>query len=489
MLRGRTQAGRATGALAARRPFDMATCLLVAMVVLVAVLARVLSWPGFATHDTLFIADEAIRGVYTTYHPLLNALLVRLLVVPFGSFSVYTTLQIVFCAGLLLRALRFVADAEQSRWLAVWGALLWAVGISTVLYLGMIWKDVLVAYCLAYLCALAYWARRRGIARLGRVDVILVALALVLVVGLRHGMAFNLVAVPVLLGLRRFVSHRSFWGPWALSVAVLVGLWGASRSTWVDNDPVHLQRLRISAVSQPFLSIVSSPNGYTTDDPGYDAALASDVFGPRYAETFTADYFRNEIVPTDARTLEQAYRAILLRTPRLCALNIARCIAGRIEMALATLQPSTTYGGMRFYDLGLLGDCRTFVGVSQGGCAALEAYSRTERPVWLQQFAREFVARWVEPRGAVQNLLLWNLVPAALLLVGVLMFGRPSQALWSVTAFIALQMALPFATAMANDFRYYYFLSLYLAVFGPIVAIHVWRAAAERGMGGQVVAD
>lgn len=451
------------------------------MVVVVALVARILSWPGYATQDTLFIADDALRGVYTTYHPLLNALLMRALVVPFDTFAVYTSMQIVLCSGLFLRALWLVVPVGGRGWTAVAGALVWALSLSTVLYLGMLWKDVLVGYTLAYIAALAYRVRRDDVRSLHALDVALLGVSLSMAVTLRHGMAFNLVLVPLLLGPRRVLAHRGFWAPCVVAALLYAGLAMASRSSFVDNDAAHYQRLKIAAVAQPFLSIVSSPNGYTSDDPGYDAALAGDVFGPDYAKAYTADYFKNVVQPGDAATLSHAYRAIVLRTPRLCLLNIARCLSGRVEMALATLQPSTAYGAMRFYDLGAMGDCATRTDLSPGGCAALRRLSQEERPAMLTDAVRSITTQWVKPKDAVSNLLLWNLVPAAALALLVLLTRRAGDALWLATGFIVVQAALPFATAMANDFRYYYFLSLYFALFLPLAAGLAVRWARQAG--------
>lgn len=446
----------------------------------VAVVAAGLAWPGYATHDTLFVTEDAVRGVFTTYHPLLNGLLVRALAVPVESFALYMVLQILVCVVLMYRSLTLVADADRARWTALAGAVLWAVTLSTVLYLGVLWKDVLSAYCLAYVAALAYWVRTRGVGRIGRFDAVLLAIAMILILGLRHGMAYNLLAVPLVIGWRRFRGHRSFWMPWIIALCVFIALAALGRSSLVKNDESHYLRLKVGAVSQPFLSIISNQNGYTTDDPGYDAALASSVFGHEYAKAFTPDYFRNQVVMTDARALSRAYRAILLRTPRLCLMNLAQCVAGRIEMGLATLQPSTSYGGMKFYDLGLADDCAKVSGVSTAQCFLLSEYSRGQRPALSARMARKIVESWVERRGGVQNVLVWNMVPAVLLALLSLVVMRPGHALWAVSVFVLAQMVLPFATAMANDFRYYYFLSLYWAVFAPVAVVLAWRAVRER---------
>jgi hypothetical protein len=74
----------------------------------------------------------------------------------------------------------------------------------------------------------------------------------------------------------------------------------------------------------------------------------------------------------------------------------------------------------------------------------------------------------VDTRGTTQNLFVWNLLPAFVLLLSLLVFSAPRRPLWILSVFILMQMVLPIATSMANDFRYYYFLaplSTLLAVF------------------------
>lgn len=180
--------------------------LLLALGAMVVTVARLFSWPGFATHDTVFITQEALRGEYTSYHPLLNALLIRWLAVPFESFSIYTTLQIVFCATLYLRsATLFSRMVSRPAWILV-GVVLWAAMPSTYLYLGMIWKDVLCAYCLLFLATLVLQSRQTGVLA-GRADAVLLGLSLFLIVATRHGMAINFLLLPLALGVRRLWLH------------------------------------------------------------------------------------------------------------------------------------------------------------------------------------------------------------------------------------------------------------------------------------------
>ena len=99
----------------------------------------------------------------------------------------------------------------------------------------------------------------------------------------------------------------------------------------------------------------------------------------------------------------------------------------------------------------------------------------------LVEFQRKFVSRFVDTRGTVQNVFVWNLLPAFVLLLALLVFTAPGRPLWILSLFILMQMVLPMATSMANDFRYYYFLaplSTLLAVFVLGRAVHgrsFWR--------------
>lgn len=434
----------------------------------VMLIARAFSWPGFATHDTVFITQEALRGEYTSYHPVFNALLIRLLAVPFDSFALYTTLQILFCTLLYLRsATLFMRMVSRPGWILL-GVLVWAMMPSTYLYLGMIWKDVLCAYCLLYLATLALHARQTGTLT-GRSDALLMGLALFLIVATRHGMAINFLLVPLVLGVRRVWGTRSYRFAY---VAALVGWLIVSvltASPLVKNDEAHLSKLKISAVSGPFLGMVANRSGYTSNDPGRDHALAARVFGPDYAEKYRPDYLMNEVVLTDPADLDDAYRQILKRTIRLCLLNVSQCGADRLQLMLATLQPSTAFGGMKFYDLAIMDNCPSVFGMDPDKCDVLERFERGERPAALVTFQRKFISKAVDERGIVQNLIVWNLVPALVLLLAVLLFSSPRNPLWAVCVFVLLQMVLPFATSMANDFRYYYF----LAPFSTLLAFFV----------------
>ena len=437
-------------------------------IVAVALVARWLSWPGLATHDTVWSTREAVLGRYTTYHPLLNALLLRALAVPFESYAVYTSLQIVLCAALFFRSLRLVAGGAGQMW-PVWLSIsIWGLSLHTVLFLGLVWKDVPIAYGLCFIAALAFAVRRNPAVQVRRIDALLLGVSVFLCVGLRHGMAFNLVLVPLLLGAGRFLRDRRLWVPVAAALAGFLLLSVLSRSSLVSNNDVHLLKLKISAVSQPFLGAVSNKNGYTSDDYGYDERLAARVFGAGYAANYSPDYFRNDIVPQSAEELRMAYKAILMRTATLCLLNVSQCVSGRVQMMLSTMQPSTRFGGMTFYDLGSHGDC-SVVGMDVQRCDLLQRFATSERLASADRALAWLLPRFVDTRGAIHNLLVWNLLPALALIAAILIWLAPRHPLWIVGAFFTAQLVLPFASAMANDFRYYYFLFPFLVVFGPVL--------------------
>lgn len=438
--------------------------LLATIVVAVAMVARVFTWPGFATHDTVFITQEALRGAYTSYHPVINALLVRLLAVPFESYWLYTTLQILLCCVLFLRGAVLMAGlASRPGWI-VGGVLLWALLPSTYFYLGMIWKDVLAAYCLMFLGVLVLHARQAGLPR-SRADAVLFGTSLFLVVAMRHGMAFNLLLVPLAMGFHTLWQARAYRFAYLAAVIGYVVMLAITASPLVKNDEAHLLKLKIAAVSQPFLGMVSNPNGYTSNDPGFDQALAARVFGKDYSEKYRPDYLMNEVVLVDTTELRDAYRLILRRTARLCLLNVSQCGSDRIQMMLATLQPSTSFGGMKFYDLGSMENCPSVFGMDPDKCDVLARFESGERPALLARVERAAAARLVDARGILANLFVWNLLPFFALLLLVLVFSSPARSLWIVAAFMLAQMVLPLATSMANDFRYYYFLAPFGAIF------------------------
>jgi hypothetical protein len=463
----------------------------------IALFASWLSWPGLVTHDGLFILREAVQGRYTTYHPILNALLLRVAAVPFDSLAPYTLLQVALCTTLFVRSLHLVAGPAMRSWRAWLTVALWALAVPTVLYLGIVWKDVPTAYCIAFIAALGYRLRTSPTLQVRSLDAALLGIGVFLCVGLRHGMAFNLVLVPLLLGFRRVLADRRLWAPIALAAVGYAALFGVSHSRIVANDEAHFLELQISATSQPLLGIVSNKNGYTSDDYGYDDALARHVFGNRYAAEYTPDYFRNSIVLKDAGALREAYAAILRRTPRLCALNASLCLSGRVQMMLGTLQPSTRFGGMTFYDLGAMAGCESVYGMGPDQCALLARFESGEKPARAVQAIRWMSSSFVDQRGPLSNLVVWNLIPALLVFMAILLLSAPSEPLWPVAGFVIIQCVLPFATAMANDYRYYYFLYPAFALFAPVALQKATSAARwshpnrgpSQSAGGREVGD
>lgn len=468
--------GRFPGALARLNLVD-------GLVIAVGIAAIAFAWPGFATHDTIFMTAEAERGAYTTYHPLLNALLIRALAVPFDSYAPLMVLQAGVCVALFARALRLAAygRAAWAQWASV---LLWASSVPTVLYLGIIWKDIPMAYGLLFVAALAYRMRSDGVFRATRLDVALLFLSLVATTTLRHGSAFNFLLVPLLLGVASVRRDRRMVVAWAGALVVWLAMGLAARSPLVSNDEAHFTKLKVGAVSQPFLGIVTNRNGYASDDYTYDDMLARKAFGDAYVAQYSADYFRNEVRNLPPDDLKETYDAIVRRTPRLCAMNVSLCLADRFQMLLGTLQPSTRFGGMTFYDLGSVKHCGSTFGTTPELCDIAWRYGASERGA-AAELVRRVQARVSDSRGGFTTLYAWNLLPALALVAGFLVLLPRGSALWAASLFMAAQMLLPFATAMANDFRYYYFLALFFSMFAPSAVHRVlqwlarWRAPVE----------
>ncbi len=440
---------------------------LVVIGALVALIARGFSWPGFATHDTLFITQEALQSSYTSYHPVLNALLIRGLAVPFESYALYTSVQILLCVTLFVRGASLVAHGMQKPAWILLGVVAWAVMPSTYLYLGIIWKDVIAAYSIFYLAALCIYARQHGTLS-GSPDAVLFGLSLFLLVGMRHGMAFNLLLVPLAIGAGQVWRTRPFRYAYFGVLGGLMCIAFVSASPLVKNDESHLLKLKISAVSQPFLGMVVNRSGYTSDNMQFDHDLANRVFGPEYREKYRPDYVMTDVVLTDVGELDAAYRDILKRTARLCLLNVAQCGSDRIQMMLATLQPSTDFGGMKFYDLGLMSDCEATFGMDPEKCDVLIRFEAGEKPAALTDLQRMVIEGLVEKRGAINNLVLWNLLPFLLLLLGYLLVLRAGHPLWIASLLVLMQIPLALATSVANDFRYYYFLAPFGFVMGGL---------------------
>jgi hypothetical protein len=445
------------------------------VVLVVAIFALCFSWPGIATHDTIFTTQEAITGRYTTYHPLLNALLLRLFAIPLGSYWLYTTLQISLCAAYFFRAAMIVSSYSERRWVALAMTVMWALAPATVLYLGIIWKDVLVAYALIFTAALIFSVRSDRPTVISKKDVWLFGTALFLIFTLRHGMVMNVLIIPFFLGFSR-IRSAGLRLPLVLAFIGWLGMTALSAAI-AHNDSSHMKELELATLSQPFLGIVAHTNGYTSDDLVFDAKLASYAFGDQYAKEYTPDYFRNRVVLTDPADLNKALRAIVMRTPRLCLMNLSQCVSGRIEMMLATLQPSTKFGGMTFYDLGSMPDCLKTFGMNPEKCTVLEKFEKSGKLSWAKPVMDWTTENLVEPRTLLTNIFVWNLVPQFLLVIFVLVVFDRRSPLWVISGFFVAQLALPLATVTANDFRYYYFLSLYGAVFFPLIV----ALAFDRG--------
>jgi hypothetical protein len=231
---------------------------------------------------------------------------------------------------------------------------------------------------------------------------------------------------------------------------------------------------------------IASRDTYTSDDHSYDAALLLDVFGPDFRQQYKPETFSNTVVLQDKASLDRAYRAIVLRTPRLCLLNLSHCLSGRIEMMLSTLQPGAA--GTTFYEVGASGDCLHTYGMIRDYCAILSRFSTSERLAVGDSLRDWLVAHFVAHPGAVPNLFVWNLYPALALLLLVLVLHRSGSPQWLVAAFFAVQMLMPFATSMAMDFRYYYFLALYFFVFLP-KALASLRVPGRAGAPGLASGD
>lgn len=463
-----------------------------ALITLTAVAARFLSWPGLVTHDSLFVTIEAISGEYTTYHPLLNTLLMRVLVVPVGSYALFTSLQIVLAALLFARSITLVVESKEersARWLPLASVAIWMLSLHTWLYMGMVWKDVLSGYAVAYLCAHVYRARTSTGNPLcvGWVDTILFACALILATKLRHGMEINFIIVPLLMGFKTLWAASRLRNGYILAVAFAVLLSALSNSSFVRVDEgqrLHKARLTAVVAAQPFLGIISNRNGYSSDDHEYDRRLAEYVFGRMYKQDFAPDYFNNHVELSDPDALERSVKAIIIRTPRLCMLNVAQCVSGRIQMMLATLQPSTTRGGMVFYDLALL-PCASYPDMPPQACEVLDRFARQGKPslaVWIESVIMKST---VGSGNALSNVYAWNMLPALFVIVIGLLLFTPKNALWVACAFVSLQMILPFMTATANDFRYYYFLWLTACVIAPVLVYELYRNRTTRLLAGK----
>lgn len=439
--------------------------------------ARWLSWPGFATQDTIFVTNEAIVGQYTTYHPLLSLLLIKFLAVPFNSFAVYTSIQMMLAAAMLMRSLALTEPPGDS-WRAVASVIIWGVSLHTWLYMGMMWKDVLIAYSLIFLTAFVYRMRHSNSISLSKIDAVLFALALVFATKLRHGMEYNLFLVPVFVGLTNVISIKRLRYAYFVALVAAASLTFLASSNFVRHDKEqekHDLLLRLTIASQPFLAIVTNRNGYSTDDESYDQQLAEHVFGSYYKMDYAADYYNNEIVLSDARDLNGALNAIIARTPRLCLLNLALCISDRFKMMFSTFQPATQRGGMVFYDLGLL-PCSAWRDLSEPMCNILVEYESEEKPQLASQITASAIDKFVSRPGWIRNLYAWNLFPSFIFLCAVLIFLGPNYRLWWASIFFAGQLVLPFATAPVNDFRYYYFLPFYFYVFAPLVFVRIGAA-------------
>ena len=131
--------------------------------------------------------------------------------------QLYTSMQIIWFCTILYQSFKHSLHGQVRPGLGWVAVLLWALSLHTVLYLGIIWKDVLIAYGLVFIAALAYRIRREPLYQPTLLDATLLGISLFLCLGLRHGMVFNAILVPALIGWRRVVAVRRLWVPMALA--------------------------------------------------------------------------------------------------------------------------------------------------------------------------------------------------------------------------------------------------------------------------------
>lgn len=452
-----------------------------ALVVVVMLTWRIVLWPGSITHDGLWVLEGAETGAVTTYHPYLNSLLARWLVIPFGTIGVFTSLQTIFCLAVL-GSIFFRLFARTGRpWLVLAIGVLFSISIPTGLYLGMFWKDVPFAFAVLFIAFSIYDLKgSQDVVERGRGFWLLLCLSMVFVTFLRHGYLFNLLLVPAALYYR--CGARM---PALACLTASLAAWAfmaASSATWlqVRNDEAHITRVQLLTMMQPFLAVMSAPGAYVSDDPVADRALLDEVFVADAVERYNPKYGDVTLIRPAAELPADARVRLVRRVATLCILNVSKCAGDRVQLFLAALFPTDPTYGMTFYDLGMYeGTCPHLFGISPNHCDILDFYVARNKPNALDAAAHAAVERIEQRTDWLRRLLLWNgVIGLGTLLCVLLLFGT-SHPLWWSAAFLLVQCLVPIAASTASDFRYYFQLHVWGLVFLPIL-LHTGSAALAR---------
>ena len=452
---------------------------------------RFMRWPGSMTHDGLWILQGAETRQATTYHPYLNTILAAIFAVPFQSIGLYTTLQSIYGVATILWIVDHSYRHERVALLALAIGALFVLSIPVGLYMGMFWKDVPFAFGVMFIAYSIYGISRRQDELHGGGFWLLLCASTTFVTFMRHGHLFNLAVVPLLLYAttrNRRVALFSFLTAGVVWLAMLV-----SALTWlpVRNDPNHMARVGVLVATQPFLATLSAPGGYVTDDPAADQQLLQSLFVPNALQLYNPKYGDAGLIRPGEELPPDARRRLVKRVAKLCLLNVSKCVGDRVQLFAATLFPADRVYGMTFYDLGQTpGPCASIYGMRPDHCGILKRYVSDEKPRALASRAQFVVDRVEQREHWGLRLVYWNNALGVAMLFVALVFWSPRARIWWAALFVAIQCAVPFAFATANDFRYYFPLYLWGLLFTPILGRQVFATVmrfARRQVSSTVV--
>lgn len=434
-------------------------------------------WPGALTHDTIQLIGEAERGTYTTYHPILNALLFRLFVIPFNSIAVYSTLQAATCTSILILILHQLRKMGLPSAVTFFFAALISISIPIGSYKSMLWKDVPSSFAvLAFAFLIFKIALDKTSSFADPKFVAAYSLGLAILSFMRHGWELNLLIVPLLATILLRPPRKTLAAIWTPSFALaLLFFLAIPHVAKIENNESHFANLKLYVMAQPFVSLTQSRNGYLSTDPHKDGLLINKIFTTpdainRYNPTHIEPML-GSIKPTagDDVAIDDKVRII-----ESCLLNINLCLTDRFAMFINSIYPASPRYGMTYYNVAAVPDCGTVY--PSGFCEVIRRYATPEKS-GLSATTNRILQASNSTYSPFAKAWIWNSLPSLALLLAAVLLSRWFPATSVAACFVLIQCAVPFATSIANDFRYYFF--VYLSGFF-IVPMWIAEAVAAR---------
>lgn len=432
------------------------------IVIFSAVFWHIGQWPGALTHDSIFLIKEAENGVYTTYHPLLNALLLRLLVIPFGSIAIYSTIQAIGCTAVIVYIIHRLRKLGLPPTASFITCVFLAISVPIGAYESMLWKDIPSSFMVLCFSFVFFLGGLKITQDFGKPKIFFVYLAAISLLSfLRHGWEVNIFLVPLLLTCvnnQRKQQLAYIWSGAALSFFIFAIL--IPKTMNVQNDEAHYSDLTLYVLAQPFISLMDSRNGYVSMDAASDNALYNKIFSSdeaikNYNPSHMHVLINNYIRPGAGSSISTPEKLEIIKT---CILNIQICMTDRFAMFMSTLYPVSPRFGMTYYNLVMTPSCNAIL--PNEYCNVIEKYAYSAKTNLFLSTTTKVINYSNSIVFPYPKAWIWNAIPGLLLLIGTAFLSRWLPAAALAACFVLLQCLVPFATSGANDFRYYFFIYL-----------------------------